>query len=93
MKSEATKLKEKEYYKQYCRTKKGLLMTMYNQQKHSSKVRSMPPPNYTYKELSSKFWNTKLDCLHKQWEDSGYCKELRPSLDRPDVDRFLEEQE
>jgi hypothetical protein len=65
------------------RSEKGLLSTIYTEQKSSSKHRNHKPPAYTLGELTEWFYqqpNSKV--LYTVWVDSNYDKWLRPSVDR-----------
>ena len=65
------------------RTKKGLCFNIYNDQKANSKTRRHRPPEYSRDEL--KEWlmsQTLFHELHNEWEQSGYKRGLRPSVDR-----------
>ncbi len=69
----------------YRKTKQGLIGTIYQSQKLSSKNRNMELPNYTLKELRE--WchkQPKFDKLYLDWVVSGYNKMKVPSIDRLD---------
>lgn len=69
--------------KQYHRTKHGLITKIHYGQRNSSKHRGHPMPNYTKQEL--KEWllrNNDFHLLYEKWVQSGYKKELIPSVDR-----------
>jgi hypothetical protein len=67
------------------RTKKGLIAKIFRTQKTSSKQRSFLVPSYTKKELIDWFFKQNdFDFIYQNWVNSGYKKELRPSVDRID---------
>ena len=71
--------------KKYSRTKKGLVNTIYNHQKHKSKLRGHLPPEYTKRELRD--WLFSQPLFHKlfaDWEASNYNIRCTPSVDRID---------
>ena len=71
--------------KKYKRSAPGLIKNMYNNQKQSSKRRGHPNPSYTKEELRDWIMSQPLfEELHKKWVDSGYERELVPSVDRLD---------
>jgi len=73
-----------EYRKNYTRTFRGLIGKIYSSQKHNSKFRKYDPPNYSLKELLE--WVNKnleaFNAVYFLWVNSGYKKELTPSIDR-----------
>lgn len=72
-------------FKLWAKTPKGLVSSMMRAQRSSSKKRGHLPPSYSFDELMA--WLTshpKFDEYYKAWEDSGYLKQLRPSIDRLD---------
>ncbi len=67
------------------RTKKGLVIGIYADQKASSKRRGHTPPTYTVEELRQFFKDSPVaNKLYREWKLSGYRKGLRPSVDRLD---------
>jgi hypothetical protein len=71
--------------KEYSRTLKGLVRKIYGQQKDSSKKRHHPLPSYTPDELYTWFINQpNYKKLYDNWKNSGYTKDLTPSIDRLD---------
>lgn len=67
----------------YRHTKRGLINSIYNSQKNSSKIRGHKPPDYTEKELEKWLLDNKLfHILFDNWAESGYKKSLIPSCDR-----------
>lgn len=80
---ECTKYKEVKRATNYKRTRKGLLTAIYAHQTASSKARGFPPPSYTKEEFNTwLFSQSNFETLYKNWVDSGYLKDLRPSVDR-----------
>lgn len=71
--------------KEYSRTKKGVLSTIYASQRHSSKQREHTMPTYTKRELQKwVFDQLSFHKLYNNWKNSGYHSSLKPSLDRKD---------
>ncbi len=69
------------------KTKTGVVKVIYNSQISSSKTRNHKPPAYTVDELRQWFREQpSANQLYKTWVDSGYKKDLRPSVDRKDDD-------
>lgn len=65
--------------------KDGLLGQIYDNQKQNSKAKGFQSPNYTKKELNA--WCKKKSTWSKlfiKWKESGYKKDLIPSVDRMD---------
>lgn len=80
-----TKQQQNEYAKDYSRTLSGRLNFIYRKQIARSKERGYPPPAYTFNELKERYINDPLYIkIFNAWVDSGYNKQLVPSLDRPD---------
>lgn len=74
----------KKHY-EYQKTIKGLIVTIYQQQKTNSRIRKMNQPTFSRNELEE--WiihNPYFNKLYKTWVESGYIKQLRPSIDRLD---------
>jgi len=68
---------------EFFRTKDGLIAKIYSSQRGNSKQRKHNPPTYTKQEL--KEWLFNQDLFHElfdKWVDSGYLKDLIPSVDR-----------
>jgi hypothetical protein len=73
------KAKKLEFY----RTKRGVIVTIYDSQKASSKRRRHPEPSYTLEELYE--WAINQEIFHVQyelWVESDYSKMDKPSIDR-----------
>jgi len=67
------------------RSPKGVLRQMYHSQVKSSKKRGHKPPEYTKEELVSKYVNnSEFLTLFSAWKNSGWNRNLVPSLDRID---------
>lgn len=67
----------------YCKTKNGLISSIYRSQKQSSKTRNHKPPKYSLDEL--KYWALNQNIFHllyNNWVNSNFDKWLRPSFDR-----------
>jgi len=63
----------------YRRTIKGILTNTYQHQKLRHEV------EYSLKELHDRYiTDKKMIRLHKEWVNSGYNKQMKPSLDRID---------
>ena len=61
----------------YRRTKKGILTNIYSHQKSRYRV------DYTLKQLHGMFLrNHRFNRLYHEWVKSGYCKQLKPTIDR-----------
>ena len=70
--------------REYWRTPEGRMSQIYAIQTVSSKERGHPPPQYSRKELTVWAFNQGLVELVTAWADSGYSKDLAPSVDRLD---------
>lgn len=70
----------------YSKTEKGVIRVIYKTQRSNSKKRGMDMPNYTKDELKIWLYNNDFVNLFKNWVDSGYKKDHKPSVDR--VDNF-----
>ena len=71
--------------KAFYRTKNGLMNTIFRRHKYRSKIIEYTPPSYTKEEL--KDWllsQPNFDKLYKDWVESGYLRNLSPSVDRKD---------
>lgn len=69
---------------EYWRTPIGRMSQTYAVQAVNSRQRKHPPPAYSRKELTEWAINQGLFTLADAWRDSGYKKELSPSVDRHD---------
>jgi len=68
-------------------TKKGIVQTMYDSQKSSSKKRQHNVPAYSKKEFKQWLYSQKnFNRLYKLWKKSGYKSLLKHSVDRNDDD-------
>ncbi len=64
---------------------KGLTANIYSSQVRASSKHKFKTPNYTSKELRIwLFTDPVFYILFEQWRESGYEKDLRPSVDRID---------
>jgi len=71
------------------KTKIGLLTKIYSKQKTISKIRNHQPPTYTKIELSEWFWKQiNANEIYKTRKESWYLKELIPSVDRLDNNKW-----
>lgn len=76
---------QNEIVTEYRRTKKGLCFYIYHIQCRHSKKRKHPLPIYTKQEL--KDWilsQSHFQKLYNDWVESGFKKDLKPSIDRKD---------
>ena len=85
--SEKQKETSLENNRRYKLTRSGVVGTIYQSQRASSKRRGHPMPEYTVEELRTAVLKMPLfDTLYNDWVASGYEKDLKPSLDRNDDD-------
>lgn len=69
----------------YRRTKIGLISSLYNHQRKSSRKRGYEMPTYTRQELKDWLLGQKLfHELFQRWESSNFDVWLKPSVDRID---------
>ena len=68
--------------KRYYKTLSGLITHIYNAERRASKDRHHPKPAYTKKELTEWLHNQGILLYYENWKNSGYQKDLRPSVDR-----------
>lgn len=67
----------------YNHTVDGLITSIYSRQKAHSKRRGHPLPTYTKQKLKAWILNNKeFETLFDDWKNSGFNKDLRPSIDR-----------
>ena len=69
--------------KRFTRSQKGLIKSIYFQQKSKARKRNYQPPSYTELELFE--WVTaqpQFNKLYTDWVNSNYATSLRPSIDR-----------
>jgi hypothetical protein len=85
---ECTKSRVRDNYNRvgntYDRTEKGVIRVIYKTQKRNSKIRGHDGPSYSKQELSEWLYNNGFKNLYYIWVDSGYKKDLKPSVDRID---------
>ncbi len=68
---------------EYHKTKNGLVTKIYSRQKDSSRSRGQKQPSYTLDELRDFIFSTNnFHILYDNWKNSGYKKDLIPSIDR-----------
>lgn len=78
---ECTTKRTKDYY----RTKNGISTRIYMSQKSACKKRGMSLPLYTRQEFKDwLFSQDNFDSLYKDWVNSDFSKDLKPSIDRLD---------
>ena len=67
------------------RTKPGLVKDLYRAQVSNSRRHKRPTPTYTEEWFTDWMYNQRLlHVLYDSWVNSGYVKNLRPSVDRVD---------
>ena len=67
----------------YQRTKKGLIINIYNRQRSNSKQRGHRSPEYTRQEFEEWLFSQELfHTLYNEWKMSDYKTRLVPSVDR-----------
>ncbi len=71
-----------DHAKIYYKTLPGLITHIYNNEKQASRDRGHVAPRYTKKELISWLYKQNIQRQYTLWENSGYLKDLRPSIDR-----------
>jgi len=75
----------RERQKKFRLTFKGWLISTLNNMKKSCIKRNHPLPKFTKKELGiwlNKNYPQETEDLFESWRNSGYLKEMRPSIDR-----------
>lgn len=76
---ECKKIKREKYYK----SKEGVIQTIYDSQKLSSKHRNHNPPDYTKDELYTWLMDRQLfHDLYDLWVANNYNRDDKPSVDR-----------
>lgn len=76
---------EAERERDYRRTKRGLIKSIYKRQRHASSKRGHPQPSYTFDELYE--WLSQdfiFNLLYDNWCNTVYEKDMIPSIDRMD---------
>ena len=72
-------------HKERRRTKKGVVETIYNSQKQTSKRKGYSLPTYNKKELEGWIFSQPLfHVLYDNWKRLDYQKNYKPSIDRKD---------
>lgn len=65
------------------KTKAGMIGVIYSNQRYNSTTRHHPEPDYTLQELREWCFSQKIfHELYNAWKNSGYEKDLAPSIDR-----------
>lgn len=67
---------------EYWRTEVGRISQIFAVQTSCSRQRNHPKPTYTRSELLAWAYSNGLNTLWESWRNSGYQKELTPSVDR-----------
>lgn len=75
-------MSKKAVYKKYNNSEKGVITSIYNGQKGSSKKRNHEMPKYNKKQLKKWLYENGFYALYCQWVNSNYKKLLKPSIDR-----------
>ncbi|MDD3443188.1 MAG: hypothetical protein PHW89_07990 [Sulfurimonas denitrificans] len=81
---ECTKKDVKDNQTEYDKTEKGVIRVIYKTQTRNSKLRGHSPQKYTKKELNEWMYSNGFKELYDDWENSGFKKEMKPSVDRLD---------
>mgnify|MGYP002640398744 CR=1 FL=1 len=68
----------------YDKTEKGVIRVIYKTQRRNSESRKMLPPSYSKEELKDWLYSNDFKRLYDEWVDSGFKKEIKPSVDRRD---------
>lgn len=72
-------------YMEFYRSPRGKASHIYSFQVDKSKARNHEPPKYTREELIDFLLNSEIYLtLFNQWKESGYLRDLAPSVDRLD---------
>lgn len=75
----------KEYKTTYYHSKESILSLIYKSQVDISIYRNHPPPTYTKDQLGDYIFNhPDFDRLYNNWMESGYKRNMKPSIDRLD---------
>lgn len=81
--TERERISRKKALVKYRRSKKGLLTNTYNKQKERSRIKKIPLPSYSLKELHDKFLDDKkFNRIYNEWIKNNYHKQFKPSIDR-----------
>ena len=82
----ATKEQKRIYNQTYKRSVHGLLANLYKSMRDCSRKREHPLPTMTLKQFQAwAIMGPKFITLFGVWCSSGYCADLKPSVDRLDV--------
>ena len=68
----------------YDKTEKGVVRVIYKTQIRNSKIRKMSPPLYTKEILKEWLYKQNFKQLYSNWVNSGFAKDIKPSVDRLD---------
>lgn len=68
----------------YDKTEKGVIRVIYKTQIRNSKIRKMSPPSYTKEMLKEWLYKQNFKQLYFNWVNSGFKKDVKPSIDRLD---------
>lgn len=78
-------LRKKEIMDKYLKGETGLITSLYNNQRRSSKKRGHPMPDYSKEELRVRLIpDFVFQTLMNNWGNCGFHKDMKPSLDRLD---------
>lgn len=66
------------------RTMSGVIRSIYNGQKRSSKYRNMEEPNYNKEHLEIWLYKNNFKEIYDNWVNNDYLKDYKPSVDRID---------
>ncbi|AUR91935.1 hypothetical protein NVP1167O_39 [Vibrio phage 1.167.O._10N.261.51.F2] len=78
------KLRSKNRFESKKHTKDFVISKMYLAQKGRSKIRGHDMPSYSLQEFSDWCNSNGIDEIMNEWRDSGYKKNMSPSVDRLD---------
>lgn len=70
--------------KDYDVTEKGVIRVIYKTQKSNQLKRKMGKLTYTKKKLSEWLYKNNFKQAYQSWKDSGFDRNLKPSVDRID---------
>jgi len=68
----------------YDHSEKGVIRVIYKTQKRNQKLRSHGELPYTKNELSAWLYSNGFKEIYESWKESGFTKDLKPSVDRID---------
>lgn len=73
---------QKDNSRRISRTEQGVIKSIYNGQLSSSKRRGHIMPLYSLEDLSTWLYENNFKIFYDIWVQSGYQKDLKPSVDR-----------